>query len=144
MKQPLYIAIASTLLARKNCEQQGNALWFERHTDRLGYIARQRLPAGSGFDCGTAIDIDRSTPDRLVLTTSYHHMAESGYVGWSYHTVYVTPSLVHGFDLRIVTHRSKGRRVDAMWLDHAHEVFRADLEQVGSWSPEGAWRVARD
>jgi hypothetical protein len=38
----------------------------------------------------------------LVIVTSYHHMNDAGmYDGWTDHKVIVTPSLVHGFVLRI-------------------------------------------
>lgn len=93
--------IACLLQAMANCRQSGNTDWESRHEDALRWIAKNRLPRGSGFDCGTQI-AETSTPDRLVLTTEFHHMDCNGsYDGWSSHTVICQPSLVHGFTLRV-------------------------------------------
>jgi hypothetical protein len=110
MEQTLIQAIASTVTARANCAaamadqpiDHPKREWYARHTAQLQTIGRDRLPSGSGIDCGTAIDLDASRPNRIVLTLSYHHMAESGmYDGWTDHTVIVTPDLLSGFTLRI-------------------------------------------
>ena len=60
------------------------------------------LPSGSGWDCGTKLDYEKSNPDKLVFYGSYHHMNENGmYDGWTEHTIIVTPSLAFGFDVKI-------------------------------------------
>lgn len=42
------------------------------------------LPRGSGIDSGTKIDLDKSEPDKIILTFDFHHMDEHGfYDGWS-------------------------------------------------------------
>ena len=102
MKRNLVSEIASLIDAVSNCEQSGNDEWKGRHSDRLSVIESNCLPYGSGVDSGCTIDIGRSKPNRLVITTSFHHMNQDGYYdGWSSHDVIVTPSLQWGFDLRI-------------------------------------------
>jgi len=65
-------------------------------------LVLEYLPQGSGFDNGCEVDIDASTPDRLVIHTSFHHISDNGfYLRWTDHDVIVTPSLILGFDLRV-------------------------------------------
>ncbi len=104
MNNELYAVLASLVQARINCDNATprNAEWFGRHEDRIEELVKDYMPSGSGVDCGTKMDLDASTSDKLVFTTSYHHMNESGmYDGWTEHTVTVTPSLAFGFTLRI-------------------------------------------
>lgn len=97
--RPLYREIAARIVARANCEQSGNNEWRSRHSDWLAYAERELLPSGSGIDCGTKIDLDRSTGRRIVLTMSFHHMNENGfYDGWTEHTVTIVPAF-DGIDL---------------------------------------------
>jgi hypothetical protein len=64
--------------------------------------ALDMLPSGSGWDCGTKLDESKSTPQKLVLYGSYHHMNDGGYYdGWSEHTIVVTPHLAQGFQIKI-------------------------------------------
>lgn len=93
--------IAQTCDAYHRCVKENNTLWRDNYYETLKHFARNELPRGSGIDCGTKIDIDRSTGNRVVLTTSFHHMDENGYYdGWTEHTIYITPSF-DGIDLRI-------------------------------------------
>ncbi|MGL5923763.1 hypothetical protein [Chroococcidiopsis sp.] len=78
----------------------------------LSQLADRHLPQGSGFDNGTKIDIDRSISadqvdgrkyrkERLVFTTSFHHMNEWGeYDGWTDHDVFIHPSF-KGFEVSV-------------------------------------------
>lgn len=101
MKQTLARQIATALEARENCRTSGNWEWFNKHSKVIQTLT-EALPSGSGFDNGTGIDLDASKPNRIVLYTSFHHMNDVGmYDGWTDHTVIVTPSFVHGLDLRI-------------------------------------------
>jgi len=101
-RQRVYREIASKLQAIRNCEQSGNKEWQVKHGDAIKRIVRNYLPSGSGFDSGTALDLDRSEPDKLVFVTEFHHMNEDGYYdGWTHHDVTVRPSLAFGFRLTI-------------------------------------------
>lgn len=75
----------------------------------LRQIERDCLPHGSGFDRGTKIDSVKSTPERLVFETSFHHMNEGRfYDGWTEHEVIVTPSFVCHLHIHIrVTGRNR-------------------------------------
>ena len=61
------------------------------------------LPSGSGIDSGCAIDEEKSSRNKIVIHSSFHHMDENGfYCGWSDFTVTVTPDFVNDFNLKIV------------------------------------------
>jgi hypothetical protein len=99
--KPLYHWIASTVDARLNCIKSGNTVWLGKHTDNLNQLTNL-LPSGSGINNGTQIDLDKSTGDKLVLHTAFHHMDEHGYyAGWTEHTVTVTASLIFTLDIRV-------------------------------------------
>lgn len=122
--------IASTIVAYKNCIAMNNTLWQEKHLEHIHEL-QEELPSGSGIDCGTKIDIDRSNGSRVVLTCEYHHMNESGYYdGWTEHTIYVTPSF-DGIDLHIT-----GRNRNEI-KDYLHETLYWTLQQVRR--PDGCY-----
>lgn len=101
MKTKLYKLIAQAVAARINCLTNDQTDVVKNWEQTLENY-EQHLPSGSGFDAGTQLDLARSTPDKLVLTTDYHHMNEVGYYdGWTSHTVIVTPSLQFDFTLAI-------------------------------------------
>lgn len=98
---PLYKTLATLLCAIENCLKSDNVEWRDKHADKLAELVREHMPSGAGFDSGTKLD-DSSKPNRLVFTTSFHHMNDGGmYNGWTEHTVIVTPDLASGFDLRV-------------------------------------------
>ena len=64
--------------------------WVETHKNTLRRILREKMPNGSGFDNGTELDLEKSTPEKLVFHTSFHHMNDGGfYNGWTEHIVTV-------------------------------------------------------
>jgi hypothetical protein len=122
MSTKVYQQLASLVTARENCVKSGNDVWFDKHGEAIETIVNNYMPSGSGFDSGTKIDLDKSTGDKLVFTTSYHHMNDGGYYdGWSDHTVTVKPSLLHGFTLNI------GGRDRNGFKDYAYDVFQIAL-----------------
>lgn len=125
MNAKLYERFASLLLAVENCRASGNDEWEKRHTETLDRLAVRFLPSGSGFDAGSSLLFAESTSERLVFATSFHHMNEHGsYDGWSNHKVVVTPSLAHGFNLRVT-----GRDRNDI-KDYIAEVFQHVLSAV--------------
>jgi hypothetical protein len=117
MKQTVASAIAGKLIAVENCAKSGNSELEARHLDAIrAYLVS--APCGGGFDSGTEIDLDRSTRDRLVFTTAFHHMNENGYYdGWTNHEVFVKPCLWSGFSIRVTGRNRKEIK------DYIHEVF---------------------
>jgi len=94
-------AIAHALDAHQRCDEGGNWEWRAKHQERIEDWCKAHAPSGSGFDSGTKLDFDTSKPERLVFTTSFHHMNDGGYYdGWTEHTVIVKQSLL-GFDIRV-------------------------------------------
>ena len=97
----LVTQIASLVDARQTCIERKNTEWIAKHTDRLKHF-ETLLPSGSGWDRGTTIDLVKSTPERLVLFGSFHHMNDGGYYdGWTDHEIVVTPSLQFGFTVKV-------------------------------------------
>lgn len=123
MERPIYQTIASRLLAMHNCQKAGNSKWFDRHKESISALVREHAPSGSGFDSGTVFDFDESTPEKLVFHTSFHHMTEGMYNGWSDHTVTVKPSLVFNFELKI-----SGRDRDGV-KDYIADMFQTFLSK---------------
>lgn len=100
-KRPLYeqLAIAADALAvcqRASYTTPWEAVW----QDRLEYLAKNHMPSGSGFDCGTRVMLDECSRNKLVFITDYHHMDQhGGYSGWTTHKITIRPSFIHGFDI---------------------------------------------
>jgi hypothetical protein len=101
MKKRFVEILASAVQARLNCIKSGNTEWRDKHEDRIGKLVDRYMPSGSGFDNGTKIDFDRSSGEKLVFYTSFHHMTEGMYNGWTEHTLTVVPSFMGGFSLKI-------------------------------------------
>ena len=79
-------------------------LMNRKDTDTIGetaFLLGQYLPSGSGFDNGTTLNVDKSTSQKLVFETAFHHMDEHGYyTKWTDHTVTVRPAF-QGLDIRV-------------------------------------------
>ncbi len=128
MKSPIFRRIASALSAHqscaKKCEDTDDSHWEEMadsHKDRLEALVSEHMPSGSGFDAGTSLDFDASTPDKLIFDTSFHHMKEGMYVKWTEHTVTVLPSLLHGFTVKV-----SGRNYDDI-KEYIADTFHGHL-----------------
>jgi len=120
MARYLYSELAAKIGAYKRCVASGNTEWRDKHEDRIDEIM-DSMPSGSGFDCGTKLDIDASHDDKLVFTTAFHHMNEFGYYcGWTEHTVTVTPAF-NGVHIRVSGRNRNGIK------DYIGEVFHTVL-----------------
>lgn len=128
--------IAGKLIAIESCEKSENYEWRDRHAEDLVRIVKEG-PSGSGWDCGTSFDRDRSGPNKLVFFGSFHHMHESGlYDGWTEHQIIVTPSLFHGIELKIT-----GRNRNDI-KDDLHQLFywwlKSEVDASGQKVKEAA------
>ncbi len=120
----LYQEFASLVQARRNCIATNNGQWRDNHESTIFTLCKNFMPSGSGVDCGTKIDLDASTGERLVFDMEYHHMNENGmYDGWTTHRIIVKPSLSFGLDIRIT-----GRDRNQI-KEYLHEIVHADLTQ---------------
>jgi hypothetical protein len=114
-------AISTLLQAIQNCQESGNKEWELQHNGSLARIMLS-APSGSGFDRGTQIDWDKSTPEKLVFQTAFHHTDDAGYYAeWSTHDVIVTPSFT-GSIIRV-----SGRNVRGIKY-YIEETFREWLD----------------
>ncbi len=97
----------------------------EAREDLIDNIARNYLPSGSGFDNGSRVNMEKSTPNRIIIDTAFHHMNENGYYdGWTEHSVIVAPSLVWGYEIRVT-----GRNRNEI-KDYIAETFQHALSRV--------------
>lgn len=119
--------VAHLIVARQNCESNGNTEWVARHTEALEALLEE-LPSGSGIDHGIAIDLAASEADRLVFSLEFHHMDECGmYDGWTSHTVTVTPAF-DGINLRI---SGRNRNMIKEYLHELlHDAFMQEIAAV--------------
>ena len=91
----LYEAIAQNarILSDASSTHYEAALLRQERLDNL-------LPSGSGFDQGTSLV--SASCNKIVFTTSFHHMDENGfYDGWTDHTITIKPSLITSFDVNV-------------------------------------------
>lgn len=125
---PTYRVLASTVQAIANCIQSRNKEWEPKHLQRIMQVMDSFGPSGSGIDNGTQLDLEKSTGEKLVFTTDYHHMDDAGgYDGWTEHTVTVTASLISDIDVSI-----SGRNRNDI-KDVLHDVFCAFLKEELVW-----------
>lgn len=134
--------LAGKVIAFSNCITSGNAEWRDRHEADILELVKRFMPSGSGIDCGTKIDLDeclRVNGAKLFFTFSFHHMNEGGmYDGWTEHTLIVTPSLWHDFDLRITGRDRNGIK------EYLHDVYSSALMQEVYQTEDGEWHEATD
>lgn len=125
LPRPTWAQHISAELLRRHSFEPGH--YIEREIGHFLYVdLPKHAPSGSGFDNGIEL-CETSTPERLVFLTAFHHMNEHGfYVGWTNHTVVVTPCFT-GFNIR-VTGRNKNCVKDLIadtfhhWLSLAYKV----------------------
>jgi hypothetical protein len=122
--------IAAACDARRMCLKTGND-WADKWADRLLYIQKNLLPSGNGFDDGTLIHWEATGFGKVVLTTSFHHMDESGgYAGWTEHTVTIRPAFYFGTLISV-----SGRNRNEI-KDYIAETFEYTLTREVVWDGE--------
>lgn len=120
----VYKQLATEVGAYQNCIKLKNQVWLDRHVERADNIMSDLMPRGSGMDSGTKLNWKRSSTDKLVFDTAFHHMNENGmYDGWTEHTIIVRPSLQFGFYLTV-----SGRDRNDI-KDYLNDVFETALRQ---------------
>jgi hypothetical protein len=101
MRTQVYKEFASRINALVNCDKSGNHEWADRHSEAIRMLLGV-MPSGGGIDSGVRLDHDKTTGEKLVFSSSYHLMDESGYyVRWIDFQVIVTPSLQFGFNVNV-------------------------------------------
>jgi hypothetical protein len=114
----VYQKIATCLQAMENCRKLGNDEWLCKHYDTITDLVHNKMPSGSGWDLGTRLGFDDSTPEKLRFYGGFHHMDEhGGHDGWTDHSITVTPSLVHEIKIDV-----GGQDRDDI-NDYLHQLF---------------------
>lgn len=119
----IYQRIASTLTARQISGEKLKIEWFDKHTETIENIVKKHFPSGSGFDNGTAFNFEKSTPNRLVFDTGFHHMRDGYYTAWTTHQIIITPDLATDFDMRVTGKNLHGIK------DYIAECFTGALDR---------------
>ena len=115
----LYQELAKAIDARLNCIKSGNEEWFDRWDDDINKMI-DSLPHGSGIDGKTEIDLDKSTGEKIIITSEFHCMNDGGYYdGWINFKLVLTGSLRFGFNLAITGNFGKYQDIK----DYLHETF---------------------
>ena len=128
----LFQKLATAVDARLRCaardtESEWESIW----ENRIDAAVRDHMPSGSGFDCGTTLNHDASSGEKLILFTEFHHMDSNGvYSGWTSHRVTVRPSLIHGFTLAVGGRDRNGIK------EYIAESFQAALSAEFEWPLE--------
>lgn len=80
----------------RNAEPSQFSLQASDVKQLIGEFERRYLPSGGGFDNGCEVDILESyvgnRNQKIIILTSFHHMKEGFYDGWTSHKVTVRPS----------------------------------------------------
>lgn len=147
MKQPLYLALATLLQRQRNLARQlemlrpsaeisfQHFLEMKSHVeDVLLDLCKEHLPSGSGFDAGTTLETARCEvagrpfPGRLLFETSFHHMEDGFYSGWTEHQILAVPTF-DGFELKV-----SGKDRDGI-KEYIAEVFHNALMTDVEYEP---------
>lgn len=98
----------------------GNDVLEDTWQEYLEVLAKNHLPKGGGIDNGTQVDLEDSTPTKLVFLLDYHHMNYLGvYTRWTTHKLQVRPAF-----------NAKGFTVKVRGKSELNEHLRAILEQA--------------
>ena len=98
-------------------------------------LVKYWMPHGSGIDCGTELDIVKSTGTKLIFTFDYHHMDSNGYYcGWSSHKLIVTPDF-ENFSMKIIgQHPSRQRHSTQNFHDYLYDTYSHALQRKYSYN----------
>lgn len=122
----LITELAQRVSASKNCAQIGNNTWEVKHDNAIEQLI-EILPHGSGIDGTTELSFDESKEDKIVITSSFHHMNDVGmYDGWTDFKLVIRPSLIHGFTLKVI---GSFPRKYSDTRDYLAEIFSHALDQ---------------
>lgn len=93
--------LSDHIQAMQNCYSKGKTEpdgWYYKHKNKVLFCVAYH---GYNYLSNFKIDIEASTPQKLVFTVDYHHMNENGFWdGWTNHKITVKPEF-NGFDIRI-------------------------------------------
>lgn len=68
--------LASYVDAFHRSVKNGNDEWQGEWSDRINVITREALPSGSGIDNGCCVELYKSTVDKIVINTKFHHIEQ--------------------------------------------------------------------
>lgn len=101
-------ALSMHLIAHANLQRTlgytghtpAQAMWFEKHAEAIEFLRKEFLPSGGGFDAGTDVE-EGGDRQLLVLSTSYHHMKDGAYTGWTQHVLRIRSRFDGGLDITV-------------------------------------------
>ena len=129
----LYQKLSQVLAAYHNSIAANNTEWIANHSETIDRLCQTLMPSGSGFDAGTTLDVNRSSAEKLIFDSAYHHLDANGYYdGWSDLTITVKPSLQFEFNIKIAGLRRKNRHDMDDMMDTFYEALNTETTK-GGW-----------
>ena len=123
----LYQKLSQAIAAHHNSIAANNTEWIVKHSETIDRL-QTLMPSGSGFDVGTTLDVNRSSAEKLIFASAYHHMDANGYYdGWSDLTITVKPSLQFDFTIKITGLRRKNRHDMDYMMDTFYEALNTEI-----------------
>lgn len=124
----VYQQLSTLIQAIANCEARDNQEWLDNHRERLQTIVKEYFPSGSGINSGCVLNLDQSTPNKLVIETTFHHMDENGsYYGWTNHSIIVKPDLANGIVLTV--HGNNRNDIKSYLYDLFRDCLSEEIER---------------
>lgn len=106
--------------------------WRDRAENEIFDIEKEFLPSGSGFDSGCTVNLDKSTPDKIVIECPFHCMNDNGYYDyWVYPSIIVKPSLQFNFsfDINWKSYNGKYKTLLSDYIvDCLHDALTRDID----------------
>ena len=129
----LYQKLSQVLAASHAANAANNMEWIVKHSETIDRLCQTFMPSGSGFDAGTTLDVNRSSAEKLIFDSAYHHMDANGcYDGWSDLTITVKPSLQFEINIKITGLRRKNRHDMDYMMDTFYEALNTETTK-GGW-----------
>jgi hypothetical protein len=100
MIQPFYVELGNVFKSYLYGVKNQNGTMIDHNEEKLNELI-DLLPHGSGIDGTTKLDLEHSKLNKIIITSSYHHMDEyGGYDGWTDFEIILSPDW-GGFDIDI-------------------------------------------
>lgn len=129
MKLSQLIACQMFTVDNANMATEQSRANYSRAVETINKLCEDHMPSGSGFDNGTRLDFDESTPSKLVFHTDFHHMDEhGGYSHWSSWEVTVEASLAFGITVETMSLDDESDPEDGAYVSSAfHEALMKEI-----------------
>lgn len=129
--------VSRALGARNRCIVKGNNEWTEKWQETIDRCLKL-LPTGSGFDTGLWDLSEKSTPEKLILRSSYHAMLDNGmYDRWIDFMIVLTPSFETEVKMSLQGNFGKKHQdLKEYFFDILQQVFKGEVNEYDDYDKE--------